>query len=418
MKKEMGHRPFALCAYLGDEIISHPQLDDILQGLIAGKVDAIQLPDDAGGLFEKRRDKFRDYGEFKEACQEAGVLLMEQHEGVPTVEGPAEAKRHEEEGAPAVKVKTHPELLDEDHQAEMKRIRSISEAVALPVYASGDLDQHNAILLRDCGLAGIKVGRGLMRDFSEETPKGDHALAVQVQEATRKLKMIAQSVGSDWHAGPETGMIFDMDGTLLDSLPYWDQLGARYLADYGIEAEANLGEKLFEMTIEESAAYFKERYGLDKTPEELSIGLDEKMHEFYCSEIPLKPGVREFLDEAERRGIPMVVATTTTRRIAVDALEYNDMLHYFKDVVTPRESIKSKHYDKIYLMAAAACGTLPKNSWVFEDAFYGANTAYKAGFRVAGILDEESLSWEDEMRKVSEIFFESFEDVSVDDFLK
>lgn len=418
MKKEIGSKPCALCAYLGQEILCHDQLDDILQGLVAGKVDAIQLPDGAQDLLAKRKDRYKDYEELKAFCWRAHVLLMEKHEGAPTVEDAEEAKRLVEDGAIAVKVKTHPDLLLAGDQAELDRIRDVCEAVGVPVFASGDLDQQNAILLRGCGLAGIKVGKGLMRDFSQETPKGDHALAIQVQEATRKLKMIAKSVGEKWHAGIETGFIFDMDGTLLDSLPYWDQLGARYLADYGIEAEPDLGQKLFEMTIEESAQYFKERYGLDKTPEELSIGLDEKMREFYCSEIPLKPGVRDFLDQAHRRGIPMVVATTTTRRIAVDALEYNDMLKYFKDVVTPRESMKSKHFDKIYLMAAAACGTLPEKSWVFEDAFYGANTAYKAGFKVAGILDEESLSWEEEMKKVSSIFFESFEEVDLDDFLK
>lgn len=418
MKKELGSKPFALCAYLDEDILCHPQLDDILEGLSTGGVDAIQLPDDAAHLLSERIDEFGDFAVLEKFCQEEDIILMEKHEGAPTVHNAEEAKQALSAGAVAVKVKTDPEKLEKEDVLELERIKQISSIVEVPVYASGDLNQHNAILLRSCGLAGIKVGKGLMEDFSLETPQGDHALAIQVKEGTRKLKLIAQSVGEKWHAGSEIGFIFDMDGTLLDSLPYWDQLGARYLADYGIEAEPDLRDKLFEMTIEESAAYFKEKYGLEKTPEELSIGLDEKMHEFYCSEVPLKPGVREFLDEAERRGIPMVVATTTTRRIAVDALEYNDMLHYFNDVITPRESIKSKHFDKIYLMAAAACGTLPENSWVFEDAFYGANTAYKAGFRVAGILDEESLSFEDQMRKVSEIFFESFEEVTVDDFLK
>ena len=102
------------------------------------------------------------------------------------------------------------------------------------------------------------------------------------------------------------GMIFDADGTLLDSMPIWDDLGARYLKGIGIEAEPGLSEILFCMSLEESAAYMKRTYGLSQTEEEIRNGVLAKLDDFYVNEVQAKPGVSEFLRTLHERKVPMM----------------------------------------------------------------------------------------------------------------
>ena len=108
------------------------------------------------------------------------------------------------------------------------------------------------------------------------------------------------------------GMIFDADGTLLDSMPIWDDLGVRYLKELGVEAEPGLPEILFRMSLEESAAYMKRTYGLSQTEEEIRRGVLAKLEDFYVNEVQAKPGASEYLRALHKRQIPMMIATDTS----------------------------------------------------------------------------------------------------------
>ena len=91
-----------------------------------------------------------------------------------------------------------------------------------------------------------------------------------------------------------TGAIFDVDGTLLDSMPIWEDVSVRYLKSLGVEAESNLPQKLERMSVEEGAAYIKENYGLSETEEEIAAATLKIVEDFYYNEAPLKPGVRKY----------------------------------------------------------------------------------------------------------------------------
>ena len=106
------------------------------------------------------------------------------------------------------------------------------------------------------------------------------------------------------------GVIFDVDGVLLNSMPVWENLGELYLDHLGIEAEKNLGETLFEMSLEEAADYLISHYNLEKTVEEVVQGLNKEVEDYYAKRVPLKEGVRQYLEEFRERKIPMVIATT------------------------------------------------------------------------------------------------------------
>ena len=110
------------------------------------------------------------------------------------------------------------------------------------------------------------------------------------------------------------GAVFDIDGTLLDSMKIWNDAGERYLKTCGKKAEDGLADILFEMSMEEGAQYMKDRYGLEKTIEEISSGVLAAVEGFYRNEAELKPGAQELLEAFASRGIRMTVATSSDRR--------------------------------------------------------------------------------------------------------
>ena len=109
------------------------------------------------------------------------------------------------------------------------------------------------------------------------------------------------------------GAIFDVDGTLLDSMFIWKDVGIRYVRSRGIEPEANLSEVLFPMTLEEGAAYVMRRYGLKESIEQIVQGILDMVRDFYYYEAQLKDGAKDFLQAMDEKGIPMVVAVNGIR---------------------------------------------------------------------------------------------------------
>ena len=104
------------------------------------------------------------------------------------------------------------------------------------------------------------------------------------------------------------GIIFDADGTLLNSMPIWENLGELYLKSMGIEAKQGLGEVLFTMSLPQAARYLIQEYHLNLTEEEIIDGLNREIEEYYAKKVPLKEGVRSFLEGFRELHIPMLIA--------------------------------------------------------------------------------------------------------------
>ena len=208
------------------------------------------------------------------------------------------------------------------------------------------------------------------------------------------------------------GVIFDVDGVLLNSMPVWENLGEIYLEHLGIEAEKGLGETLFAMSLEEGADYLIENYGLKQTPGEIIAGLNWEVQDFYGRKVPLKEGVRGYLEEFRDRKIPMAIATSGDRANAEAALKRLKVLSYFRAVFTCSEIGSSKSHPDIYYAAALQLDTDPSDTWVFEDALHAIRTAKKAGFRTAGVYDQASGRDLAQIRDTADIYlpeFKSFE---------
>ena len=186
------------------------------------------------------------------------------------------------------------------------------------------------------------------------------------------------------------GVIFDIDGTLLDTMPFWSDVGARYLRSIHVEPGKDLGSILFSMTLEEGTRYLKETYSLPYTEEEIRRGVLDQIARFYQQEADFKPGMREILEGYHEAGIPMVLATTGDRQLVIDAFTRLGVIDWFQAVYTATELHTSKKEPLIYETAASFMGTATEETAVYEDVLHAILTAKKAGFYTVAVYDSSS----------------------------
>lgn len=201
------------------------------------------------------------------------------------------------------------------------------------------------------------------------------------------------------------GAIFDVDGTLLDSMEIWEDVGVRYLRNLGIEPEPGLSKILFPMTVTEGASYVKEHYPLEQSMEQVIEGILNTVRDFYYDEAPLKPGVKEFLAEMKRREIPMTIATSSEREHIEAAFERLGIDQYFQKIFTCSEVGVGKSQPLVYQKAAEYLGTTPEETYVFEDVLHALQTAKNAGFRTVAVYDRFSDDDQDEIKKMADHYY-------------
>jgi len=206
------------------------------------------------------------------------------------------------------------------------------------------------------------------------------------------------------------GVIFDMDGTLLDTMYFWGLVGDIFLKRLGKEPEPELGKKMLAYSMEEGARYLQKRYALDLTVEEIMQGIRSVCDDFYRETADFKPGAREFMSKLKALGIPMVLATATDREQVEPAMERLGVLNDFQCILTSGEIGNSKTEPDIYLKAAERMGTVPEHTWVFEDALHAAATAKRAGFRLVGIYDASSMGVQYDLRDLADYYMLDFTD--------
>ena len=200
------------------------------------------------------------------------------------------------------------------------------------------------------------------------------------------------------------GVIFDVDGVLLDSLEIWTDLGARYLISIGKVPEEGLAETLFSMSMEQGAEYLKENYDIDRSAEDIVTGLRNLLRDFYYYEVQAKPGADQLLRAISDAGISITAATSSPREHIERALERNGLLGYISRMFTNSEVGKSKHFPDIYNAAAADMHTAPEETIVFEDSLYALKTAADAGYHTVGVADCKGEPDQDGLRETADIY--------------
>ena len=201
------------------------------------------------------------------------------------------------------------------------------------------------------------------------------------------------------------GAIFDLDGTLIDSMIIWAHTGERYLAKKGVTASPDLNETLYTLTIEGGARYMKETYKLAETVDEVVSGINDMVKDFYANEVAEKPGAVELLSHMKQDGVMITLATSNSRELIMPALERLNMLPYIDRIFTCPEEHTTKSEPDIFLTAAGYMNTEPDETWVFEDSYYSIKAASDAGFRTVGIYDRESCQNQELIRETADLYY-------------
>ena len=205
------------------------------------------------------------------------------------------------------------------------------------------------------------------------------------------------------------GAIFDMDGTLLDSMQMWDNVGQNYLRSLGLEPREGFREILRPLSLRQSAEYMMEAYELDRTPEQIMQEIDQGIEARYFTDLPLKPGVADMLEQLHRRGVAMCIATATDRYLVEAGLRRVGILDYFQFILTCTEAGSGKDRPFIYETALAKLGTPKEQTYIFEDALYAVETAKRAGFPVVGVEDASASAARERIRELSDCYVVTFE---------
>ena len=206
------------------------------------------------------------------------------------------------------------------------------------------------------------------------------------------------------------GILFDLDGTLLDSMPVWVSLAENYLKQLGVEPPKDLRKQIKAMTLKEAMIHFKEQFALDDDVEEMIAAAFRILSESYRSTIALKPHVREVLERLHEKGVPMAVATATTDELSKPAIEHHGLHRYFSFVQTVANSGYTKREKEFWEAGAARLGMDPKDIVVFEDALHAMESAKAAGMRVIAIEDESARRDAEAIRSVADVCLSSFEE--------
>ena len=183
--------------------------------------------------------------------------------------------------------------------------------------------------------------------------------------------------------------IFDVDGTILDSMEVWNTLASQYVQSLGMVPEKNLDEIVSDMSLEQSATYLKNHYKINKQEERIISEVLNFISDFYEYEVNLMPGFKEFISHYDSIN---VIGTSCDEELVKIALNRLAVLNYFEDIITCSKVNKSKNDPDFYLACAQVLKQRPEDIVVFEDADYCIDVARKIGFKVIKIRDWRDLN--------------------------
>ena len=205
------------------------------------------------------------------------------------------------------------------------------------------------------------------------------------------------------------GCIFDLDGTLFDSMDIWSRIGPDSLKKRGIAPPPDYARAVFTMSFAQSAAYTVRRFGLLCTPESLMQEWDKAAASAYANEARLKPGAREYLLALRERGLRLGVATTLHERIYRPALERHELLGLF-DVLCGADDISlPKSGPEIFLLCAHRLGLESYECVVFEDLLVAIRCAKSAGMQAVGVWDNTPAQDWEEIKNTADRVITGFE---------
>ena len=207
-------------------------------------------------------------------------------------------------------------------------------------------------------------------------------------------------------------IIFDIDGTLVDSMWVWTNIDDIFIEKYGLTEPEDFHEGMEGKSYSETAQYFLDIFpSLKHTREELEEEWFQMAYEIYSTQISLKPGAYEFIKEMHAKGIKFGIATSNNRELAVATLTHNDILEYIDSIWTSCEAKAGKPNPAVYLRVAESLKVEPSKCLVFEDVPMGILAGKNAGMKVCAVDDPFSRPQEKKKRELADYYIQDYRDI-------
>lgn len=203
-------------------------------------------------------------------------------------------------------------------------------------------------------------------------------------------------------------VIFDLDGSLVDSMWMWREIDIAYLGRFGIPLPERLQADIEGMSFSETAVYFKERFALPDSLEQIKSDWNRMAWDKYTYEVPLKPGVKEFLQSCKEHHIKLGIATSNSRELVDNIAEVHGLHDVFDCIMTGCEVSKGKPAPDIYLAVAAKLGVQPSECLVFEDIIPGIMAGKNAGMQVCAVEDDYSVQDRAAKQDLADYYIDDF----------
>lgn len=212
------------------------------------------------------------------------------------------------------------------------------------------------------------------------------------------------------------GAIFDLDGTLIDSLNIWMQIDIDYLKEIGHTEDIDfvqLKKEINHLSFRDTAKYFKETFNISDSIDEISLRWHNMAFDSYKNKVKLKEGAKEFLESLKDSGIKIGLATSNSIELAKVSLESNGIYDLFENITITGEVSRGKDFPDVYLLAAQKLGLKAEECIVFEDILAAVEGAKKGNFKVTAIYDESSKLNTEKIKDKADFYIESYSELLI-----
>ncbi len=215
-----------------------------------------------------------------------------------------------------------------------------------------------------------------------------------------------------------SSVLFDLDGTLIDSMWMWKQIDIEYLAGKNITMPEDLQRSIKGRSFYETAVYFRDRFGLKDDIRQIMDEWNSMAAEMYGHRVPLKRGAREFLEYLKKNGYKTGISTSNSKYLTDIALNAHGLGSYFDCIRAGCNEISGKPAPDVYLLSAADLGVKPERCLVFEDLVEGIMAGKAAGMKVCAVRDDFSDYQLEEKKSISDYYIEDYYELLEDAGIK
>ena len=207
------------------------------------------------------------------------------------------------------------------------------------------------------------------------------------------------------------GAIFDMDGTILDSIGVWDKIDHDYLASRGIEVPEDYARAISSLTSVECAKYSIERFDLSDSVEDLINEWEERALFEYSNNLSLKKGAKEYIERLKEKNIKIALATSSSKNLYEAALKHTGVYDLFDAFISTDNTKNGKGEPEVYLLAAQMLGVPIENCIIFEDVPHAVKGAKKSGAKVCAVFDKRWEEDEETLKNLADEYIKSFKEL-------